>query len=292
MHLAPVSLFVYNRLDHTKKTVDALQKNLLASESNLFIFSDGSKNEKDELKVQAVRDYLKIVSGFKSINILERTENMGLAKSIIAGVTEIVNNYGKIIVLEDDLVTSKYFLKFMNDSLDLYDKKEKVGMISGYIYPVFGKLPETFFIRGGDCWGWATWQRAWNKFEKNGEKLLGELKDKKLLSEFDLGGYKFSKMLENQTLGRNDSWAIRWHASLFLQNMLTLYPGNSLIDNIGLDGSGVHSGKNIFSRVMLANKSLKVETIEVVENLEAKKKINRHLFLLSVFIKIKSILNN
>ncbi|MDD4082332.1 MAG: glycosyltransferase [Sphaerochaetaceae bacterium] len=159
MGFAPIVLFVYSRLDHTKRTVEALKNNLLADESNLIIFSDAPKNEKSKKAVEEVRKYIHSIKGFKSVKIIERKNNVGLANSIIDGVTKVVNKYGKIIVLEDDLVTSKYFLNFMNDSLELYKNESKVISISGYTYPV-GGLAETFFIKGTDCWGWATWKRG------------------------------------------------------------------------------------------------------------------------------------
>ena len=178
MTQAPIILFVYNRHEHTKKTIETLQLNHLASENNLYIFFDGYKNENDRIKVEIVRSYVKSISGFKSITIVERKKNLGLAESVITGVNEIINRYGKAIVLEDDLITSPYFLKYMNDALDLYENIDEVVSIHGYIYPVKKELPETFFIRGADCWGWATWKRGWDIFEYDGKKLLSILNEK------------------------------------------------------------------------------------------------------------------
>lgn len=240
---APIALFVYNRPEHTKMTVEALQKNILAKESDLFIFSDGYKDQNSADKVNEVRCYLKTISGFKSVTVIEREKNFGLATSIIFGVTEIVNRFGTIIVLEDDLVTSPFFLSYMNDGLKIYKNDEKVASVHGYVYPIKEKLPETFFIRGADCWGWSTWNRAWKHFEINGQKLYDELVKRELEKEFDFGNtFGYMKMLRGQIAGRNNSWAIRWYASTFLDEMLTLYPGRSLVKNIGFDGSGVHSG--------------------------------------------------
>jgi hypothetical protein len=243
MNLAPIVLFTYDRLWHTKQTVEALQNNLYAEESNLFIFSDGPKTDKDEPKVKEVREYLKAIKGFKNIEIIERDKNWGLANNIIDAVTKIVNEYGRIIVLEDDIITSPYFLKYMNEALEMYESEEKVASIHGYVYPLPypEKLPETFFIRGADCWGWATWKRAWKYFESDGCKLLMKLKERNELDLFDFNGtYLYSKMLRDQVKGKNDSWAIRWYASAFLNDMLTLYPKKSLVKNIGLDNSGTH----------------------------------------------------
>ena len=151
---APITLFVYNRIDHTRQCVEALRKNLLANESALIIFSDAAKDVGSQNSVEEVRSYLKTIRGFTKIEIIERTNNFGLAKSIISGVTYVVNKYGRVIVLEDDLVTSPYFLIYMNKALDIYKNDDMVASIHGYIYPVKKALPETFFLRGADCWGW------------------------------------------------------------------------------------------------------------------------------------------
>lgn len=284
----PIILFVYNRPWHTRQTVEALQKNDLASESELFIFSDGPKNEKAQEGVEEVRKYLRSVKGFKNIHIIEREKNLGLANNIIDGVTKIVNEYGRVIVLEDDLVTSPGFLRYMNEGLELYADEEKVASIHGYIYPLKHpeRLPETFFIRGADCWGWATWARAWKYFEPDGKKLLEELKRKKLTKEFDFNGaYPYTKMLIDQIRGRNNSWAIRWYASAFLNNMFTLYPRYSLVRNIGLDNTGTHCSETGVFESFLVDE-VKVEKIVVRESLLARKMIESY-FRYSIFMLLK-----
>jgi len=274
MSLSPIAIFVYNRPDHTKRTIEALKKNELAAISDLFVFSDGPKdNNLSRSQVAEVRQYLKTISGFKSVKIIERLENQGLAKSIIAGVTEIVNIFGRVIVLEDDMITSQYFLQYMNEALDFYNNDDRVISIHAYIYPIKEKLPETFFLRGADCWGWATWKRGWDLFESDGQKLLDELKSKKLIKEFNFSGsYPYVQMLQDQIAGRNNSWAIRWYASAFLKNKLTLYPGKSLINNIGFDGSGTHcSGiSKVGGEIAVDNIQIKIGQIEVRENPEAR----------------------
>ncbi|MBF0300836.1 MAG: glycosyltransferase family 2 protein [Oligoflexia bacterium] len=276
-NFSPIALFVYNRPYHTKKTIEALQKNLLANVSDLFIFSDSYKNETEIKNVSDVRNYLKLVTEFKNVTIIERQKNLGLANSIISGVTEIANKYGKVIVLEDDLVTSKYFLTYMNEALDLYKDVDKVASIHGYTYPVKYPLPETFFLRGADCWGWATWKRSWDLFESDGKKLLKLLEKKHLIKEFNLDdSYNYSKMLERQILGLNDSWAVRWHASCFLSNKLTLYPGYSLVNNIGHDSSGTHSRKSDSFETTLYENQIKLQKIPIEENIIAKKAIIKY----------------
>jgi len=281
--LAPVVLFVYNRPDHTRQTVESLQKNTLAGESELFIYSDAPKNDNAIARVQEVREYIKTIRGFRKVNIIEREENYGLANSVIEGVTNIIKEYGRIIVLEDDLVTSPYFLQFMNDALELYEKDHQVACVQGYMFTLkdSASLPETFFVRGADCWGWGTWDRGWRIFEPDGKKLLNELLEKSLSREADFNNtYSFTKMLKLQVEGKNDSWAIRWYMSAFLKGMLTLYPSRSLVSNIGFDLTGTHSGQSSEFCVPLVNERIHVEKMDIRENAAARKQIE--LFFKSI----------
>lgn len=237
LNLAPIVLFVYNRPVYTRQTVEALRKNELANESELFIYSDAPKNENALEKVLEVRNYIKSIDGFKKITIIEREKNWGLANSIIDGVTKIVNEYGKIIVLEDDLVTSPYFLKFMNEALEMYKDESKVGSIHGHIYDLKHEFPQTFFIPKIGCWGWATWSKAWALFESDGRKLVEEILTKELVYQFNNNGsYDQFAELNRQANGDSTAWASRFNASLFLHNKLTLYPGRSFVKHIGLYG--------------------------------------------------------
>ena len=245
MNCAPITLFVYNRPEHTRRTVEALKQNRLAKESNLIIFSDSPRSQAQAEQVGEVRAYIRQIEGFNSVIVVERETNLGLARSIIDGVTTIVGKYGRIIVLEDDMVTSPYFLAYMNEALEKYKDDDRVVSIHGYVYPVTQALPEAFFLPGADCWGWATWSRGWACFNSDGQFLLDELKRRKLTHGFDFNGaYGYSKMLEEQIKGINDSWAVRWYASAFLAGKLTLYPGCSLVHNIGNDSSGTHCGES------------------------------------------------
>lgn len=277
MNLSPIILFVYNRYWHALKTIEALQKNDLAMASELFIFSDGAKNDLVLAAVNEVRNYVKSIKGFKKVTVIEREKNVGLANNIINGVSEIVNKYGKAIVLEDDLITSAYFLNYMNNALEFYKDNEKVISIHGYVYPVKENMPETFFIKGADCWGWATWKRGWDQFEVDGSKLLNELKARKLCKEFDYNNsYPYTQMLKDQVAQKNNSWAIRWYASAFLNNKLTLYPGNSLVGNIGNDMSGTHSESTNAYDVKLVNVNITKFDELIEENLIAKKVIENY----------------
>jgi hypothetical protein len=271
MDLAPIVLFVYNRLWHTKQTVEALKKNTLANESDLIVFSDGPKHDSSLDSIEEVRNFIKTIHGFKSVNIVEREDNLGLAESIITGVSNVLSQHDKIIVLEDDIVTSPFFLQYMNEGLDLYENDDRVISIHGYIYPTKKKLPETFFLRGADCWGWATWKRGWDLFEKESSYLLDQLKRNNLIHLFDFPEEAgFLKMLKNNISGKNNSWAIRWHASAFLKNKFTLYPGSSLVLNIGNDSSGTHCKTSEAFTTTLSNNRLKLSKEEVKESEEAK----------------------
>lgn len=271
MNCAPVALFVYNRPWHTRQTVEALLANSEASETSLYVFSDAPRDVAASKAVAEVRSYLREITGFKSLSIIERENNFGLARSVIDGVSSVCGQHGRVIVLEDDLVTSSYFLKFMNEGLEKYRDEQRVISIHGYSYPVEQVLPETFFLKGADCWGWATWKRGWDLFDPDGQRLLDELKRRKLTRQFDFdGNYPYTRMLKDQITGKNNSWAIRWYASAFLKDKLTLYPGRSLVRNIGLDGSGTHcsetegfSGELAFDRIL-------VEGVAVEETLIAR----------------------
>ncbi len=277
MTYSPIALFVYNRPQHTRQTVEALQKNALAGDSDLVIFSDAPKTKLQAEAVREVRHYIRQINGFRSVTIDERETNFGLAKSIIDGVTKICDDFGKVIVLEDDLVTSPYFLQFMNESLDLYEREERVISVHGYIYPVAERLPETFFLRGADCWGWATWERGWDSFEPDGRKLLEALKEKRMKNEFNFGGsYDYLEMLDSQVKGKNDSWAVRWYASAFLKNMLTLYPRESLVLNIGNDNSGIHCGTTEVYSGDIIGRPVIVGGISIEESLEARTAVMRY----------------
>lgn len=239
--MAPILLFVYKRPEHTLRTLTALSANEGAEDCDLIVFCDGPRDEKDIGPVNAVRELVSRAQGFRSVKIIQRQQNFGLAKSIISGVSETMRWCEEAIILEDDLVTSRFFLRYMNDALDRYRDDKRVASIHGYVPPVSKELPETFFIRGADCWGWATWRRGWELFNPDGLSLLQELEKRELSHEFDFGGANpFTQMLRDQIAGKNDSWAIRWYASAFLAGSVTLYPGQSLVENIGFDGSGTH----------------------------------------------------
>lgn len=269
---APVVMFAYKRVRHLREAINSLRKNPEAEQTELIIYSDAPKTHSDRPYVQSVRSYIQTIHGFKNIRVIEAPENKGLANSIIEGVTDVLNEYGKVIVMEDDIVVAPFFLGYMNEALMKYQDTMEVASIHGYTYPVDGELPETFFIRGADCWGWATWSRAWREFRPDGVQLLQELTDRKLLYRFDYDGATTNvKMLRDQIAGRVDSWAIRWHASAFLKNMLTLYPGRSLVQNIGADGGGTHTANTGDFVITLTETPVQLQNITVQENEDARK---------------------
>lgn len=275
--IAPIVLFVYNRPDHTRQTIEALAANFLANESELFIYSDAPKTQEATERVLAVRSLVKKIQGFKSVTIVEQEKNWGLADSIINGVTTIVKKFGKVIVLEDDMITSPYFLTYMNDALMLYENDRKVASIHGYIYPVKKELPDYFFLRGADCWGWATWERAWSFFNPDAHFLLNELKRQKLDKLFNFNNsYNYTGMLRDQEKGKISSWAIRWYASTFLTDMYTLYPGKSFVKNIGLDGSGTHCGISDNYKIDFFDFYKTISLIDVCDSIKARESITKY----------------
>lgn len=277
-HFAPIALFVYNRPQHTERTLKFLQQNSLATESRLFVFSDGAKTPADEAKVAEVRDLLKTIDGFKSVKIIIRKENMGLANSIIDGVSSLVKTYKQVIVLEDDLIISPHTLTYFNEALNRYRNNEKVMHIGAYMYPLKdNQLPETFFYRAATSWGWATWERAWQHFEPNIDTLISQFDNKKKHAFSIENTMNFWKQMRDFKNGKNNSWAIRWYASIFLKGGLTLNPAQSLVNNIGHDGTGIHSGINDIYNVIINPKAIKEFPVELKENEAAYRDIKHFL---------------
>lgn len=269
--VAPVVLFAYARPDHLRRTVASLLRNAEAPITHLYVYCDGTGRPEHQSGVQAVRDYVESIIGFASVTRIHHSTNLGLSRSVIQGVTATLREHGRTIVLEDDLVVSRHFLKFMNEALDCYHDDTNVASIHGYCYPTVAPLPETFFICGADCWGWATWARAWSDFQSDGRHLLHELRSRRLVKRFDLdGAYPYTRMLEQQIEGRNDSWAIRWHAASFLNGSLTLYPGRSLVHNIGNDASGTHAGVSSAFDQLIDDHPVRVDRIAVAESISGR----------------------
>lgn len=292
--LAPIVLFVYNRLEHTKETIEALKNNVYASESELYIYADGAKNAVAAEAVHRVREYLDTVSGFKSVKIIKRDKNWGLTNNIIDGVSHIVNQYGKVIVLEDDIVTSRYFLKYMNDALKIYADMPEVVSINGYLQPIDSTgLPQTFFVKMGGCWGWATWKNRWQHFSRSPETIIKSFtRDDAYF--FDLGSKRnniFKRFIQKYVLprksifyeqlvmnytGRLYTWAIFWCVVVF-RHGYSLNPKVSMSINCGFDNSGEHCGATTFYDVPLSDEPVRLFPLDIAENEEAYERIGQSL---------------
>lgn len=272
MSFAPIVMFVYNRADHFEKTVTALAKCPEAKQSELYIFSDGAKNSTAEDKVNSVRELAHVIQKqdyFKQITISESESNKGLANSVIAGVTEIINQYGKVIVLEDDCVPSPHFLHFMNTCLDAFEDNNHIGAIAGYAPPI--AFPEDYtkdlFTAYRSCsWGWATWSDRWTDVDWKLDSFSDLYTDKELLRKLNSNGTDRFIRLYRQTKANKNSWSVKFGYHLVRKDMLTVYPRYSYIDNIGCDSSGVHSqaGDDEKTRVDLS-KAIENPVIEYVE---------------------------
>jgi hypothetical protein len=242
--LAPICLFTYNRLIETKKTVEVLKSNFLAGNSHLFIFSDGPRSEKDNHKVNMVREYLHTIDGFKSVSVIESEINKGLAKSIISGVTNVIERFEKAIVVEDDLILSKNFLLFMNQSLEYYENELKVFSISGFSVKL--KIPDkysfdNYFWGRAHSWGWATWKDRWITIDWEINDFDSFKKNKKNQNSFNRYGSDLSNMLKKSMEGRVDSWFIRFTYNQFKQGRLTAYPTISKVINEGFIKEATHT---------------------------------------------------
>lgn len=242
MTLAPIALFVYNRPSHTRRVLDALRCSPLAPESELVIFSDAPRKPDHQQGVDLVRALIREPVGFKSIRVIEREQNLGLASSIEEGVGQLCDEEGQVIVVEDDLVVSPDFLSFMNRALHQYRDEPRVMQISGYMFPgTFRSTFDALFLPLISCWGWGTWKRAWAHYDPNAAGFARLRADPALREQFNVGGaYDYYHMLEQHMRGEIDSWGIRWLLSVFLQEGLVLYPLETLVRNIGVDGSGTH----------------------------------------------------
>lgn len=271
MNLAPITLFVYNRPWHTQQTLEALMQNEYANQSTLYIYCDGAKEnavKEDIDKIVEVRKVIRSKPWCKDVKIIEQPTNLGLANSVINGVAQVVNKHGNIIVLEDDIVTGRCFLKYMNEALELYEKEEKVFGVSGYKYPSNSEVEDsTYFLPIGSSWSYATWLDRWKEVSFDGERLLQKINELDLKKKMNFGGYPYYEMLKDQIEGKNNSWAIRFYTSMFLKEKFFLYPNVSLVKNIGFDNSGTHcSTDDFFSKINVSDQSVHIEKKNVSLN--------------------------
>jgi hypothetical protein len=240
-HCAPVVMFVYAKPEHTRKTIEALANNPEATNTDLFIYSDAARSGKDALDVQQVRDIVSNVTGFRSVSLCFRETNIGLANNIMDGVSKVCEQYGRVIVVEDDIVTSPAFLGYMNAALERYARESRVWHITGWNYPFpisYTSESDAYLWRMMNCWGWATWNDRWVNFKKDPEALINSF-SKSDISRFNLDdAFNFWSQVEDNHNGKINTWAIFWYATIFKNNGLCLNPVNSMVKNIGMDGTG------------------------------------------------------
>jgi hypothetical protein len=238
-----IAVFAYKRPWHLQETLHALSQNHGAISLPVYIFIDGPRSASDRSAVNDVYATASRATGFKSVTTITSTANKGLFKALTEGISEVLEKHDSVIVVEDDIVTSPHFINYMTKALILYRDEERVASVHGYTPPIKADLPETFFLRGADCWGWATWRNRWSLFRSDAGQLAMEIKAQGLSHYFNLNSnLPFMQMLEDRADCKNNSWAICWHASCFLADRLTLYPRLSLVSNIGFDHSGENCG--------------------------------------------------
>mgnify|MGYP006303153521 CR=1 FL=1 len=251
---SPVILFVYNRPEHTKTTLYYLSKNQSINNSELFVFSDGPKTEQDYPKILKVRNIIRKFKDSKNVTIAEYKENQGLSKSIIDGISKVLNQYNSAIILEDDIVTSAAFLEYMNLGLNKFSNVQNIGSICGYLEPIRHNIKNPFLLTKGTSWGWATWKRVWNEIIWDTNKLVEKIERSNKMDLYNFGGFSYYDLLLAQQRKEIDSWAIRFYTSCFLKELLHLTPPKSLCRNIGFDGTGTHCRNDSFFFIKELNK--------------------------------------
>lgn len=265
---APVVVFAYNRVDHIREVLNALDQNLDVEKTDLYIFADGAKDESEIINVRQVREYIHLFrenTRFLNVEIHEAGKNKGLAKSIIEGVTKIINRYGKVIVLEDDHVTSRDFIRFMNEGLDFYENNPRIWSISGYTWEMkrFNSYSHDIFMGyRASCWGWASWKNRWDMVDWEVGDYAVFMKDASQRRAFNRGGLDMTPLLRMNHEGKINSWAIRWCYQQYKEGMLSVFPVHSKVRNIGFDGSGMHSGKvSAFKTDLYQDERIRFENI-------------------------------
>ena len=265
---APVALFLYNRPKHTLRTLEALEMNKIADQTHLYIFCDGPRAEGDNYRhIEEVREIAASKKWCRKVSTVYHERNLGLADSIRGGIDHVLAEHDKIIVLEDDIVTSPGFLTYMNDALSIYANESQVMNISGYLPETNFRwmLPSTFFHPMMSCWGWGTWRRAWKDGEWEASSLLKQVEYYPGgLNAFDMDGtYPYSDHLRKNLEGALKTWAIFWAASCYVLGGLCLYPRRSLVENIGFDGSGTNCDSVEPALQSMLAKEIKVRKIKI-----------------------------
>jgi hypothetical protein len=256
MKLAPIALFVYNRPEHARRTVTSLRENDLAKQSELFIFADGPKNGNGDASVDEVRRLLSTIDGFKSVTIVERELNLGLSESIISGVTELCNQEGRAIALEDDVMTAPDFLAFVNYALERYQQEPRVFSVTGHNFPIAAPVSypyDAYFSYRSSSWGWATWKDRWEKTDWSVNDFPEFRSDRRRQQRFDLGGNDLTWMLTQRMAGRiRGTWDVVWAYTHSKHDAVALRAVASKVYNTGFDGSGTHCRRAPFQQIDLA----------------------------------------
>ncbi len=242
----PIVVFAYRRKDHLQQTLDHLKKCRGCENSDVFVFSDGYKGEKDQQGVEQVREYLASIeqdNPFHGFTVVKAPKNKGLAKNVIGGVTEILAKYKRVIVVEDDTLVAPGFIEYMNQALDFYENDSAIFSVGGFTVPMVLPADYRYDIiytqRISSCC-WATWEDRWKKINWDMPDYSKFRFTPWKRKAFNKWGKDRSSMLDDQMNGRINSWAIRFDYYMWKNDMLNVIPAKSLARNIGMDGSGTH----------------------------------------------------
>ncbi len=278
MKVAPIVIFAYKRPFHLQRLLRSLSRNEESKHSNLFIFVDGPRGHSDLDNVKATQNVASACVGFRSKRLFFSDVNKGLGTSIRDGISEVLNDYEEVIVLEDDLEVSCSFLRFMNTGLSRYRSEPRVAGLHGFVFPFDAPMENPFFIRGADCLGWATWKDRWESVSWDARELLRDISEQHLIGCFNLdGAHSYSTALKNEIKDGFHSWAIYWHSSMFSQGRLTLFPPQSLVVYGGADGSGTHAvGRPDFWTTELQDNYSFTFPDEISESKVAREQLIRH----------------
>ncbi len=292
MRYSPIILFAYNRPIHLQRTLDALKKNKFADKSDLYVFADGAKNSEDEKNVNKVRDIIKDINGFRDVIVNYQNKNVGLRDAIINGVTQVINERNSVIVLEDDIITSPFFLEYMNSALNFSKGRDDIFSVTGFNYPI--NIPENyklefFLLYRASSLGWGTRKTTWNSFMNFNPDFSDFLNSKTLQTKFNIEGDDLTPMLKSQIIENNKSWVILWTFYHFQNNGFCLYPVKTLLRHIGED-TGTHKiDVRKINSAFDPNIKLKLEfKLDGALNTEIEKEVRR-LFKLSIIRKIINI---
>jgi len=275
---APIAIFAFNRPGHLNNLFSSLMTNPEAIFSEVYLFIDGPRNSEDKRAIAETKAVGESFAKFLNLTIIQKERNVGLSESILGGIDTVLLNHDQVIILEDDLELSPNFLHFVNTGLELHRDDFRVASIQGFSIIELKSTESSYFLRGADCWGWATWANRWKYLVRDPNILLEQLRIKNLTKDFDLNGaYPYTNMLERNCNKALDSWAIRWHASMFLENRVSLYPGKTLVKNMGRDGSGTHGGSQEEIENVMADSPIDYSWTKPQESRRIVRKIQKKL---------------